>query len=145
MSNTKKATPIRQAPRGKAYKFATMKREADKRRADREDVPEVEPFVIDDVEPPIRITMPDTLERKLIVSDSFGAWKSGQWNTSGTIPLLQALCGDEFGRVWMMIKDDPDELVMLELIQAMFDHFASVLTDVTGAADLPGGSEDSLN
>lgn len=133
------------AQQPKTYKFSKLKREAEKHRSGQPRQREIPPFVIDDVEPPIQITSPDTLERKLVIADNYASWRSGQWEMSGTIPLLQALCGDQFGRVWMMIKDDPDEAVMLEMIKAMFDHFSAALGDVEETADLPGGSGDSSN
>lgn len=133
------------AQKAKTYKFARMKKEAEKRREKQAPLPDIPPFIIDDVTPPIEISSPDTLERQLIISDFIGQWRAGNWDMSNSMHLLRALCGEQFGRVWMLIKDDPDPAVMLELINAMFDHFSAVLGDATEAAELPGGSSDSSN
>jgi hypothetical protein len=141
MGNTPKRKPA------KVYKFSVMKASAEKSRAERPQVPVIAPFVMDVGEgsQPIKITAPDTLERQLIVADFIGQWKSGQWDNSNSINLLRALCGDQFGRVWMLIKDDPDPAVMLELVNAMFEHFDAMLGEIEEAAELPGGSGDSSN
>lgn len=145
MSNTQKTRSAAQngSKKGKTYKFATMKREADKHRANQPVAKEIDPFVIDDVDPPIKITAPDTLERQLVISDFVGQWKSGNWDMSNSIHLLRALCGEQFGRVWMLIKDDPDPAVMIELVNAMFEHFKDALEIAEEAGELPGGSEGS--
>jgi hypothetical protein len=135
------------AQKAKTYQFSKMKREAERKREKsprkREPIP---PFIIDDVTPHIVITEPDTVERMLTIADFVGMQQSGQWDNSAYIPLLRALCGDQFGRVWMMVKDDPDTEVLLNLINALFDHFSGVLKDVREAEeDLPGGSGDSSN
>lgn len=133
------------AQKPKTYKFQSFKREALKRRDKAPARKVIPPFVIDDIEPPIMITEPDTLERQVVIADYVGQWQRGDWDMGNTIPLLKALCGDQFGRVWMLVKDDPDPAVLIPLINAMFDHFNSVIESLEEAAELPGGSEDSSN
>ena len=133
------------AQKPKTYRFSKFRAEAEKKRAKETPRTEVPPFVIDDVTPPIVITQPDTLERQIVIGDFVASGNAGNWNGQNAMPLLQALCGDQFGRVWMLVKDDPDAHAMIALIEAMFEHFASVLEDVNGAAELPGGSGDSSN
>ena len=108
-------------------------------------LPDVPPFIIDDVNPPIVITQPDTLERMIVISDFVASGQAGKWDTQNSLPLLQAMCGDQFGRVWMLVKDDPDGYAMIELINAMWEHFASVVAELGEVAELPGGSEGSSN
>lgn len=131
------------AQKAKTYKFHNFVKEAEKRRAQTGPKREVAPFVIDDVQPPIVITEPDTLERQIIIADYVGQWQRGDWDMGNMLPLLRALCGDQFPRVWMLVKDDPDPAVLTPLVNAMFEHFREVLDSVTEAAELPGGSEDS--
>jgi hypothetical protein len=128
----------------KGYKFAKLREEATKKAAGRAPTPEVEPFVLEDVEPPIVITAPDTVERMLVVAEMIGP--NGEFHISNALPLLRAMCGDQFGRVWMLVRDDKDPETLLGLLQAMVDHFtkqATLLRDVKEAADLPGDSEGS--
>lgn len=137
-----KAKPSRKT----SYKFATIKREAQKRAETREAEnprPVIPPFVLDDVQPPIVITAPDTVERQLMIGEYVGM--DGMFNYGNSLGLLRAICGDQFPRVWMMVKDDKNPETLIGLIQTMLDHFAGYISDLTEAAELPGGSEDSLN
>ena len=144
MANTRRrVNKDTKATQTKSYKFANFQKEADAKRAKAAPPPEFPPFVIDDITPEIRITAPDTLERMLVIGDYIGMWRSGNWDTSASLPLLRALCGNQFGRVWMLIKDDPDPNTMLAMINAMFEHFSEVIEPVQEAEELPGGSEDS--
>lgn len=128
--------------RARTYKFATIKKEAEKRSAKRTPRPDIPPFVIDDVTPPITITAPDTVERQLIIADLMG---DGTYNIANSLPLLKVLCGDQFPRVWALVKDDKDPEALIGVIQAITSHFETVIADAMGAQSEPGGSEDSSN
>lgn len=131
------------APKGtKTYKFATLTREAkirmDARVAER---PDIAPFVLDDVQPPIVITAPDTLERLLVAAETMGAVERG--DMSALMPLLRAMCGDAFSRVWYLVREDKGPDRMIAIANALGEHFAEVLAPLLEAGELPGGSEDS--
>jgi hypothetical protein len=131
------------APKGtKTYKFSTLTRDAkakmDARAAER---PEVPPFVIDDVSPPIVVTAPDTLERMLVAAEGMGVVMRG--DMSAVMPLLRALCGDAFERVWWLVREDKGPDRILAVVMAIAKHFEEVLAPLMEANELPGGSEDS--
>lgn len=126
----------------KTYKFATLTAEAKTRMDDRErERPEVPPFVLDDVDPPIIITAPDTLERILVAAEGFSQVQAG--DLGAVMPLMRALCGEAFPRVWYLVREDagPDRAVAL--LNALSVHFEEVLAPFKEAEELPGGSEDS--
>lgn|SRR4051812_38760731 len=126
----------------KTYKFATLKAEAQKKAADRPKQKTPDPFVLDDVQPPIVITSPDTVERQLIIAECIG--RDGSFDMANVMPLLRALCGDQFGRVWTLVKNDTEPDTLIGLCQAMVDHFAEDgLADMVEANELPGGSTGS--
>lgn len=127
--------------KSKTYKFATLRAEAKKRTKaqGRPEAPEIEPFVMDDVEPPIVITAPDTLERQLVIAEMIGP--AGDFSASQALPLLKALCGPAFPRVWLLIKDDKDPNTAIALVQALVEHLFDAVTE--GAAEVPGGSQGS--
>lgn len=59
------------------------------------------PYVIRDVEPPIEITDPVETERVVALAELFAATKKGkQVDPSRFHPLLKAICGDAYDRVW---------------------------------------------
>jgi hypothetical protein len=107
---------------GKSFKFATLKREAQKKAEGREKRKLPPPFVLNDIEPPIVITAPDTVERQMIIAEMIGPQLS--FDASRALPLLRALCGNEFPRVWALIKDDTEPDTTVALIQAMVAHFS---------------------
>jgi hypothetical protein len=125
----------------KSYKFATIKKEAEKKAAEREPRKEIPPFVLDDIQPPIVITAPDTLERQMIIAELMGP--DGVSDPSSALPLLRAFCGDQFGRVWSLMRHDKDPDILFGFIQALMDHFSEVIQDMTEAEELPGGAEGS--
>lgn len=132
------------ASKAKTYKFATIKREAQKAAADQPKRKDLPPFVIEDVQPPIVITQPDTVERQLIIAECIG--RDGTFDFASVMPLLRALCGDQFGRVWYLVKDDKDPNTLIALVQTLVEHFqeeAGSLADAVEANELPGGSEGS--
>jgi hypothetical protein len=98
--------------------------------------------VIDDVEPPIVIEPPDD-KRLLIISECMGM--DGSFHVSRVMPLLRALCGDQFPRVWMLIPDDDPQAqdLLVLLAQELADHFGGALRDAMQASELPGGTEGS--
>lgn len=116
--------------------FARLKAEAD---ADR---PQVEPYVLDDVDPPIVITPPEDAERQMELAELFG--EQGQFRMSDARRVLRNICGDEFDRVWELVRGEHIS-VLLALIDDMGQHFAaqgSPADNVT-EADFPGGSSAS--
>jgi hypothetical protein len=125
---------------GKSYKFANLRAEAKKRAKaqGKQEQPEIEPFVMDDVEPPIVITAPDTLERQLVIAEMISP--GGDFSAGQALPLLKALCGPAFPRVWALIKDDKDPNTAIALVQALVEHMFDAVTE---AADVPGGSQGS--
>ena len=134
-----KATP---KAASKTFKFATLKKEAEAKAAGREPRKTPPPFVMDDIDPPIVITAPDTVERQLLIAELIGP--HGEFHSSATLPLLRALCGPAFPRVWALIKDDTEPDLTIGLVQAIFEHFREALPD-TEANEQPGGSGASSN
>lgn len=126
------------AKKPKTYKFATFKKEAERKAAGRAKATLPPPFVMDDIEPPIVITAPDTVERQLMIAECMG--RDGAFDMANAMPLLRALCGNQFGRVWSLVRNDEDPETLIALVQALVSHFGSDLEDVTEAAELPGGS-----
>lgn len=138
MSNTKKATGVVT----KKGRWAQLQEQAAQRAAARGARPKIEPYVFDDVEPPIVISAPDD-KRLLIISEALGPDLT--FHPGRVMPLLRALCGNEFQRVWMSIPDDDDsssDMLML-ITQALIDHFGHALHNASAAAELPGGTEAS--
>lgn len=131
------------AAKKKTYKFATLKKEAEKKVGERPKAKVPDPFILDDIEPPIVITAPDTVERQLIIAECMG--RDGTFDMANAMPLLRALCGDQFGRVWYLIRDDTEADTTIALVQAIVQHFNSNLGDIIEAAELPGGSTGSSN
>lgn len=138
MGNSKKAA-TKGLPKTTTYKFADLRAEAKRRGANDPPQQVVQPFVLDDVAPPIVITAPDTLERQLIIGDIIGS--NGDFEAAQALPLLKALCGDAFGRVWSLIKHDKDPNTAIAFVQTLIMHFYDQIE--IEAADVPGGSEGS--
>lgn len=128
------------AAKTKTYKFATLKKEANKKAEDRPKRKVPPPFVLDDIEPPISITAPDTVERQLIIAECIG--RDGSFDMANVMPLLRALCGNQFGRVWSLVKDDTEPDTLIRLVQALVGHFGDDI-DALEAEELPGGSTGS--
>src|SRR3954466_8199252 len=123
------------------YKLSELRAEASRKDADRKPPPEIDPFVINDVEPPIVITAPVELGRTLIIMDGVG--RNGEFEMANALPLLRALCGDQFGRVWALIADNRTDSLMVAIIQKMMDHFKGLMDVAMEAQKQPGGSEGS--
>lgn len=130
------------AAKTKGYKFATLKKQAEEKAGKTAKGPKPTPFVLEDVQPPISINPPDE-KRALEISEYVGS--DGTFHMAYARPLLRALCGDQFGRVWALIPDDDDSagVLITDLVQAMFEHFNTSLKDAREAAELPGGSAGS--
>jgi len=139
MSNKVKIKKAKTAGSTPTYKFADLRAEAARRSTGDPEPIQIEPFVIDDVTPPIVITAPDTLERQLVISDAIA--RDGEFDASQALPLLKALCGDAFSRVWQLIRHDKNANTAIALVQTLVGHFYDQLE--IEAADVPGGSEGS--
>jgi hypothetical protein len=131
-------TPVKAA--AKTFKFAVLKKEALAKAEGREPRKLPPPFVIDDVEPPIVITAPDTVERQMVIAEMIGP--NMQFHPAAALPLLRALCGPAFPRVWSLIKDDTEPDLTVLMIQSILQHFKESLPEIE-AAEQPGGSTAS--
>jgi len=122
----------------KTYKFAEIRAEAEAIAGD--DLTEAyPPFVMDDVSPPIVITAPDTLERQLVIAEMIDA--RGEFGASQALPLLRALCGDAFPRVWALIRHDKNPQTAIALVQTLVAHMYDAIEGE--ASEVPGGSKGS--
>jgi hypothetical protein len=143
------STKAKAAAQRKTHKWADFQAEADRRAEGREERPSAEPFIIDDVEPPIIIEPPDE-KTVLVISEQIGMLSSDlidpQMSIQRVLPLLRAFCGDQFPRVWAMLpKKNTTESVTV-VMQALMDHFTAQnqqLAHAREAAKLPGGSKAS--
>lgn len=132
------------ATKKKGYKFSALREEAAKRSGTREPREQLAPFVLDDIQPPIVITAPDTVERQLTIVECIG--RDGTFDMHNVLPLLRALCGDQFGRVWSLLKNDTQPDTLITLVQALVEHFQTEsvgLGQAMEAEELPGGTEGS--
>lgn len=124
----------------KTYKFSEFRDAGQKRAAERDPRPEIPPFVIDDVDPPIEITAPDDVERMFIIADIVG--RDLDFNEANSLQLLKALCGEQFDRVWFLVRKDKTPDTIIALVNALLGHFADAIEDLAEAGDQPGGSQD---
>lgn len=113
--------------------FARLKAQAEK------DLPEVPPYVIDDVEPPIVIQAPTSTEQQIEIHQLFG--NDGTFHVRDAELVLRALCGEAFPRVWEQFRREHVK-VLIALIADMGDHFGELLQG-NGEGDFPGGSPAS--
>jgi hypothetical protein len=140
MSNTQKVKKKAAPKASPTYKFAEMRAEAQAMAiVEPTGLPESPPFVIDDVVPPIVITAPDTLERQLVIAELIDA--GGDFTVGQCLPLLRALCGDAFPRVWQLIRNDKDSNTAIALVQALVGHHYPAFEGE--ASEIPGGSPGS--
>jgi hypothetical protein len=143
VSNTKTA-------QRKAFKWADFQREADRRSVGTKKRPVIEPFVIDDVQPPIIIPPPDE-KTTLVISEQIGIVSTEMLDPrvgiQRVLPLLRAFCGDQFPRIWALLPEENTTEAVYVLMQALVDHFKDALAAATAAAEqaaeLPGGSKAS--
>jgi hypothetical protein len=146
-ATAKKSRPTQKAPQNvaagtKTYKFATLTAEAKAKMDERtRNNPVMPPFVIDDVDPPIVITAPDNLERILVAAEGFSAVERG--DMGAVMPVMRAICGDAFPRVWWLVREDKGVDRAMALLNALAKHFEEVLAPYQEAAELPGGSSGS--
>lgn len=147
MGNSTRAAAAKATPKRKTHKWADFQKEAERRAVaeGRRPRPAVEPFVIDDVEPPIVIKPPDE-KTTLIISEQIGMLSAGldpNMSIQRILPLLRAFCGSEFPRVWALLPTEGATEAIYVLMQAFMDHFEAALKDAMEASELPGGSEAS--
>lgn len=102
------------------------------------DAPEIEPYVIDDVTPPISIPAPETVEQQLALMEVISS--EGKFRIADGRRILTIVCGDQFDAVWTLVKGEK-LAVLLAFIDDMSRHFdeQGALEDV-GEDDAPGGS-----
>lgn len=113
--------------------FARLKAEAEKGR------PPVEPYVIDDVDPPIVIAPPGDAESQFAFADLFA--EDGSFAMKDVHRVLQLICGDAFDRVWQLVRKEHIS-VTLALIDDMGRHFQDQVP-AAEVADFPGGTAAS--
>lgn len=119
--------------------FARIKAEADKQRLDEQGPPA--PYVIDDVDPPIVIQPPEDTERQLELAEMFDAG-TGAFRAADARRILTLICGDEFDRVWDMVRHE-HITVLMALIDDMGTHFENQANLREAAGEFPGGSAAS--
>jgi hypothetical protein len=151
MTTKPSMTKSKAAQQRKTHKWADFQKEADRRAEGRGATPRpsVEPFVIDDVQPPIIIPQPDE-KTSLIIGEQIGMLSNDLLNPKVSLqrilPLLRAFCGDQFPRIWAMLPEENTTENVYILMQALLDHFSeqmAVFQHAQEAADLPGGSRAS--
>lgn len=114
--------------------FARLKEQAAK------DAPELEPYVIDDVEPPIVIEAPTDSAVQLEIAELFG--EDGGFAMKDARKIIRLLAGDAFDRV-MEVFGREHISVLLALIDDMGRHFQEQRPELAEVADFPGGSHAS--
>lgn len=120
------------APKPKLGTFARLRQEA------LQAAPEIEPYVIDDVEPPIEIAAPDTVEQQLALLSMFD--NEGAFRIADARRVLETVCGDSFDRVWELLRGEKLP-VMLRFIQDVGQHFGNQgAIEQVDQEDFPGGS-----
>lgn len=120
--------------------FARLEREA------MEDYEPRRPYVIDDVEPPIVITDPVEAERLVALAELFAATREQrQIEPARFHPLLKAICGDAYDRVWEELLRKKHLRVAYAFLDDVQSWFApnGPASAKGGASELPGGSEIS--
>lgn len=113
--------------------FARLQAQADERRV------EVEPYVINDIDPPIVIQPPNSIEQQIGLSELFSS--QGEFRTRDARRVLQLICGDSFTTLWPHIKGKHISF-LVALIRDMGEHFGGYLRNWDDG-DLPGGSKAS--
>ncbi|MFE5290332.1 hypothetical protein ACFRAQ_35730 [Nocardia sp. NPDC056611] len=93
-----------------------------------------EPYEFDAVDPPILITAPDTVERLTAIAEMID--NEGEIDVANLRRIVAAICGDAFGKVWAIIKDEPAE-VLFAFVNDVNMHFNAVPAAEGG--ELPGG------
>ncbi|BCN44702.1 hypothetical protein [Prescottella equi] len=139
MPNTKSTKKAETTVQTTESLFARLEREA------MEDYTPPKPFVIEEANPPIVITAPVETHRVVAISQIYAASQAGDIDPAQFHPLLRAVCGDAYDRVWMEFLADRHYnvayLFLLELQRWFMPNGASAVTG--GGEELPGGSEPS--
>lgn len=116
--------------------FARIKREAAQLRENSDRPKEIEPYVIDDVDPPIVINAPVTVEQQIVVAEL--TEPSGGIQARNLRPALQQLCGEEaWPRVWELLRRE-HETVLFAFFDDLHSHFNP--RPGVGGSDVPGKS-----
>jgi hypothetical protein len=104
-----------------------------------DEVPEIEPYVIRDVDPPIVIESPDSAEQQLALAAMFD--NQGNFALADARLILQTVCGGAFPAVWELVRHEKLP-VLLALIRDMGEHFKEQGALASGVEedDFPGGS-----
>ncbi|QWS68134.1 tail assembly chaperone [Gordonia phage VanLee] len=113
--------------------YARIQREAaEMRKKAGSSSQDLEPYVIDDVEPPI-IIHPPSVDGQLTIAENVGP--KGEIRVSSIRTVLRALTGENFDRVYELVKDG-DEFDLVALINDIRGHFKPG----SGSDDVPGKS-----
>lgn len=125
----RKTTAVRKTDaEPKLSRFEQLRAEAKK------ELPVFEPYVLDEtLDPPLVIEPPIGLDAQLTVLGM--ADKNGDTEIRNVKPMLHALCGKSFDRVWDLLKDEPIE-VAEAVVQDMWKFFDEQVLD--SAAETPG-------
>lgn len=132
---TRKTAPAQKVPAKPASAWARLKAQA---LADR---PDLDPYELDAVDPPILISAPETVEQQLALAEMFSA--EGSFRIADARRILQVVCGEQFDAVWALVRHEKLP-VLIALIGDMGQYFRDqgALDDVD-EDDVPGGSEAS--
>ncbi|WP_430332736.1 hypothetical protein [Rhodococcus sp. ACT016] len=117
-TSTEPTTTANEPTEKKLGKFVQIEREA---MADY--VPR-EPYVIDDVEPPIVITEPVETGRIVAIISCLNQVAGGVPEELVFEPMLRAVCGDAYDRVWTELLADKHFNVTGTFIEDVRKHFA---------------------
>lgn len=105
------------------------------------DLPEIAPYLIEDVDPVIEIPAPETAEQMLAIGAFFN--NEGEFRIADAKAVLEVVCGDQFAAVWNLVRREKLP-VLLGLIRDMGEHFdAQGALENVDEDDVPGGSEAS--
>lgn len=127
----KKKTPARKPVGGT---FARL-------RAKAAEDEQIEPYLIEDVDPPIEIAAPETAEQQLELAALFD--NEGTFRVADAKRILSLICGDSFDAVWELFRREK-VTVLIGLIQDMGRHFQEQgAIENVDEEDFPGGSPAS--
>lgn len=112
--------------------FARLRAQADKQRTP------LEPYVINDVDPPILIEQPATTEQQIGLAELFD--NTGDFMLKDARRVLELICGESFPAVWELMRREHIS-VLVGFIQELGLYFGGL---VSAAEDeVPGGSAAS--
>lgn len=113
--------------------FAQLEREA------MEGYVPAEPYVLKEFDPPIVITEPVESGRIVAIAELYAS--GGRLTPQRFLPVLKAICGDAFERVWTELLCNKHMNVAHRFMKDVQDHFSpKPAAGSNGAADVPGGS-----